>query len=280
VRTNYDPEEDTAHNSVFQQYESYCVSEDFHTIRNYVTKNWNEFPVFHDLPVLSEYYAAKNYHHFKVRFLPQVRRYADSAETQIGVPDELLALPFQRELIGRTYGSRNILPLPIVFRVVNPILSYDPISSDGVAWLREHVGLRAERGRRRIYIRRGGSLVGRRGGGVVETPEFLAFLARHNFETISFGGGELPIAEQVALLNGAGIVMSAHGASLTNIAYLDPGVSIIEIFGKHWCHHSHIQLAMHVGLRHSGVISEIDDQLNLRVDMRRLEAAFERSLQA
>ena len=278
IRFNYDPEEDTAHNSVFSQIENYCVSSDFFEIRERLLANWENVPVFEGLPVLSEWYGSKNYHHFMIRFVPQVRRYADHPDTEIGVPIELLEQPFQLDLISRTYGERRVIPLPLVFRVKNPRLSYEPICQGGIDWLRSNVGLRARSGERKIYIRRGPSLVGRRGGDLVETPEFLGFIERHGFEVISFGRGELSIADQVKLLDGARVVLSAHGASLTNIVYLDPGVSVIELFARHWCHHSHMQLSMHVGLHHTAVLCEIDGGLNAIPDLADLELALERSL--
>jgi hypothetical protein len=278
IRFNYDPEEDTAHNSVFSQIESYCVSQEFFGIRDQLLRNWDSLPLFDGIPVLSEWYGSKNYHHFMIRFLPQVRRYANDPSTEIGVPRELLERPFQLDLISRTYGERRVLPLPIVFRVKNPRLSYEPISQEGIDWLRSRVGLRARKGERRIYIRRGPSLVGRKGGDLVETPAFLSFLERNGFEVISFGGGELSIADQVRLLDGARVVLSPHGASLTNIVYLDPGVSVIELFARHWCHHSHMQLSMHVGLNHTSVLCELDAAFNAIPDVQDLQLALERSL--
>ena len=279
IRFNYDPEEDTAHNSVFSQIENYCVSPDFFSIREHLLANWENVPVFEGLPVLSEWYGSKNYHHFMIRFVPQVRRYANRPDTEIGVPVELLERPFQLDLISRTYGERRVIPLPAVFRVRNPRLSYEPISQESIDWLRANVGLRARKGQRKIYIRRGPSLVGRKGGDLVETPEFLAFLERHGFEVISFGGGELSIADQVALLDGARVVLSPHGASLTNIVYLDPGVSVIELFARHWCHHSHMQLSMHVGLNHTSVLCDIDGNFDAVPAVADLQQALERSLE-
>jgi hypothetical protein len=278
IRANYDPEEDSAHNSVFNQFENVCLSDDFFSVRDTAVERWDSIPMCADIPVLSEWYGANNYHHFMVRFIPQLRRYPDEDGVAIGVPEELLQRPFQRDLITRTLGKRQLVPLPPVFRARNPTLSYEPISKEGLAWLRARVGLRARKGERRIYIKRGPSLVGRKGGDIAETPEFQAFLALNGFEVIGFGGGELSIADQVQLLDGARVVLSAHGAGLSNIVYLEPGVSVIELFARHWCHHSHMQISMHVGLKHTSIICEIDQHLNAVPKADDLRLALERSL--
>lgn len=278
IRANYDPEEDTAHTSVFNQYENTCLTDDFFGLRDQALRSWDQLPTVSDIPVLSEWYGAFNYHHFMVRFIPQVRIYPDADDMPIGVPEELLARPFQRDLLSKTYGRRPIVPLPHAFRAINPRLSYEPISAAGLDWLRAQIGARARRGDRRIYVSRGQSLVGRKGGNIVETDDFKAFLARHGFETISFGGGELSVLDQIQLLDGARVVFSAHGASLTNICYLEPGAAVLELFGRHWCHHSHMQLSLMSGLRYTGVICDIDADANIVPDVSLLTLGLERAL--
>jgi hypothetical protein len=278
IRLNYDPEEDGAHNSVFNQFENLVLTEDFFTVRDTVLERWDAVQVVADIPVLSEWYAANNYYHFMIRFLPQIRRYPDEEGVSIGVPEELLARPFQRDLLTRVMGQRKIVPLPGIFRARNPTLSYEPISKDGIGWLKKSTGLRARKGERRVYIQRGASMVGRKGGDIADTPEFRSFLERNGFEVISFGGGELSLADQVALLDGACVVLGAHGAGLTNIVFLDPGVAVIELFARHWCYHTHMALSMYAGLKHTSVICDIDANLNAIPDANDLRLALERSL--
>jgi hypothetical protein len=278
IRANYDPEEDSAHNSVFNQFENLVLTPDFFTVRDTLFERWDSIPMCSDIPVVSEWYGGNNYHHFMIRFIPQLRRYPDDPEVTIGVPEELLQRPFQRDLITRTLGRRQVTPLPGIFRARNPSLGYDPISKEGIDWLRSRVGLRARKGERRIYIKRGPSMVGRKGGDIADTPEFRAFLEENGFEVISFGGGEISIADQVAMLDGARVVLSAHGAGMSNIVYLDPGVAVIELFARHWCHHSHMQLSMHVGLKHTSIICEKDENLNAVPSRDDLRLALERSL--
>ncbi len=55
--------------------------------------------------------------------------------------------------------------------------------------------------------------------------EPLGFV-RYDLENLSFG-------EQIALFNGAKVIVAPHGAGLTNILFCDPGTKIIELFQEH-----------------------------------------------
>jgi hypothetical protein len=72
-------------------------------------------------------------------------------------------------------------------------------------------------------------MVGRSGGGIAEDEIFMELLARYKFDVIDFGVGDVPVGDQIMALDGARIILGAHGANLANIVYLEPRVSIIEL---------------------------------------------------
>ena len=153
-----------------------------------------------------------------------------------------------------TYGERRIIPFPEMTKVEDPILLHEPFSTDALQWLRTRVGLQARKGERLIYVARRSSLVGRHHGGILENEDFCRFLELHGFETVDFGSGEMTISEQIALLDGAKLVMSAHGANLTNIAFAQEGISVIELLPYYWTYFSHMQISLAASLNYFGIV--------------------------
>jgi capsular polysaccharide biosynthesis protein len=153
------------------------------------------------------------------------------------------------------------------------------VTQAGIHWLRNRTGLRAERGNRLIHITRRSSQTGRVGGCIEETPEFLAFLTRHGFESVDFGEGDVSVSDQVARLAGARVILSAHGANLTNIAYVAEGVSVIEVMPYFWTYFSHMQVSCAAGLNHHAVIChDVTEGQNMVAKVGTLEIALEAAL--
>jgi len=251
IKLNIDPDDDWANLSTFSQIERHCISLPFIQQRDAALENWDGYDAFHDLPVLSEPFAS-NYYHFTISFLPKFRHFADAA--YLGIPRQFCELPFQRELIGMTASMRRITPLNDMVKVEDPILVHEPFSCEALDWLRSQVGLRARKGNRLIYISRLSTLTGRRDGTIAETEEFNRFLREFNFETIDFGAGEKSVAEQIAMLDGAKVVLSVHGANLTNMAYAESGISVIEMLPYSWSYFSNMQIALAVPLNYFGIV--------------------------
>jgi hypothetical protein len=279
IKLNCDSDDDWAHSSVFSQMETLCASPWFHEVRDDALARWADLETVAGLPFLAEPYSAKNYYHFCTLFLPRVRHFDDAASIVIGVPPSHIALPFQRELVCRAFGDRLLRPCPDMTRLDDPELLFEPFTPQGLAWVRGRVGLRARRGHRLIYVARRSSMVGRHHGGVQETTEFLNFLERHRFETVDFGSGEIPVAEQIAMLDGARVIMSAHGAGLTNIAFAESGISVIELLPIFWTCFTHMQIALATSLNYFGIIcSEVDDSRKMMLDLELLSNVLTEAL--
>ena len=78
----------------------------------------------------------------------------------------------------------------------------------------------------RIYIRRKSASYRR----VVNEDEIISVLSKFGFVAIALE--TLSFREQVALLSAAKVVVSPHGAGLTNLVFCNPGAKVIEIFAR------------------------------------------------
>ncbi|KRC53888.1 MULTISPECIES: glycosyltransferase family 61 protein [unclassified Nocardioides] len=103
-----------------------------------------------------------------------------------------------------------------------------------VRWLREHLaptpGAGAD-GPRRIYITRGDTPRTRR---YVQEPALWPELERRGFVRIDPGAHS--VQEQIDLFHGAEVVVSPHGAGLSNITFSRPGVRVLEMFASTYVH--------------------------------------------
>lgn len=279
IKLNTSADDDHLHSSLFSQIESICTSDAYTAQRNAILAGWEQLPRLRGAALLAEIYADHNFYHFHINLLPKVR-YVDGG-LPVAVSSAVFERPFQRELIERGWAGRQVVRFSQAVVIEDPVLVHAPFRADAVAWLRAATGFRARKGRRRIYVARRGTLGRRHHGALRETPEFLRFLAENGFETIDFGTGDVPVARQVAMLDGAAVVLSAHGANLTNIAYLDPGVSVIELLPVFWEHVVFMEVALAAGLNYVGVVCErVVEDLGIEADVPLLVDALERALAA
>jgi hypothetical protein len=197
-----------------------------------------------------------------MELVPRLRHFIGHGCGPCIIPHTCIRMTFQRDLLGRIMRGRPALPLENPIRVFDPILIQDRISAEGIYWLRRVTGLSAQAGRRRVYIRRasrGTRSTGR--GGLSETPAFLMLLRDFGFETIDFGEGERSVAEQVAMLDGAGLILAPHGAALTNLAYVSPQVQVIEAIGKSTQGGEILHIASAVRFEYHGLYSRFADTM-------------------
>jgi hypothetical protein len=85
---------------------------------------------------------------------------------------------------------------------------------------------------RRIYISRAKTRMRR----VINEGELQPILERNGFETIVLE--DLSVAEQIAAFRTAEVIVSPHGAGLTNMIFSRPGIRILEIFPQNGLHPS------------------------------------------
>lgn len=240
-------------------------AEDFVDLRE---RKWSDILEAPGSPILCDLYE-KNYFHFSLEMTPRVRYFPNTRYVPLVVASSGVSKKFQAELLQRSFPGMTYLVLNRYVRIRDPVLAHDAMSEEGVLWLREVSKISARPGGRRIYLRRSGR--GTRmvpGGGISESAEFLAFLRDFGFEIVDTGNGELSVEEQVALLDGAGLILAAHGAALTNIAYLTAPVAILEVMSWNTARACFMHLAAMLNFRYHGVFCRTyDEQLDIVVDL-------------
>jgi hypothetical protein len=237
--------------------------------------HWDRLPLAVSPPLLCDPYAL-NYFHFSLEMIPRVRHFASVRDRALLIARECVARPFQLDLLRRSFSglSYHLLTGPI--RVRDPIVAHDTMSEEGVHWLRRESRISVPSGKRRLYIRRGVS--GTRsssGGGISESKGFLALLRDFGFEAIDSSGGELGVAAQVQLLDGARLILAVHGAALTNLAYLNPELTVIEVMGPKTAWSCFMHLSAMLGFRYHGILSQTyDDDGDIIIDLDELHGVM------
>lgn len=231
-------------------------------------------PRYEGLPVLATPYST-NYFHVTLECASALRM-LDARHPAVAVTPRLRQFPFQEELIGRCLDGRRLVAIEDISLHVDPILFYDYVSGAGIDHLRACMGLSVKPGNDFVYLERG--LSNRRGlgglGGIAETPDVAALLDRYGFRRVTFGSGELSVAEQAARLDGARVVLAPHGAAMTNLAYLNPPVTVIEVVPSPLlscdCYQT---VGEHLGFAYHRIVVERYDEFgNMLVNAEELDA--------
>ena len=237
-------------------------------------------------------YATNNYFHFLVDALAQLhwRERITAARTAkiivSGYPPKAEdMLPFMASaMAGAGISPRALQPFDgtILFC---PKLIF-PRRDTGanpwkVQWLRKNFGvLGRPRGKARLYVTRGAALRRR----VVNEAAVEKLLTGHGFTAVN--PGAMSVAEQAALFAGAAVVVGAHGAALTNAAFMAPGGAVIELTHTRrvvWTYH---EVAGAAGLAYACVIGDIVGDssqpifADFSVDLDTLDAAAKTAIAA
>lgn len=228
---------------------------------------WDRWPIEQSPALLLDIYR-RNYFDFSMELIPRLRFLQGRPSGVLLVQADCVDHVFQRDLLARTIAGRMVAPVRGGIRVHDPVCMFARMSTSGLTYLREATGIRAKTGGRRLYLRRASRNTRQvPGGGVVEDGAFLQLLAAYGFETVEFGNGERSVPQQVALLDGAGIVLAPHGAAMTNLAYLDGPATIIELMGPRDARGFFMHFSAALGLRHRVLFtSRYDVQGNLKID--------------
>ena len=247
---------------------------EFWNLRQSLLETWDSIPLIDNGAMFSHVYH-NNYYHFTFEFMQNFRLLTPYTVSEVVIPRALLALNFQRDLISRALGSRKVVFADRPIRVRNPVLTQTHQTYEGLRWIRGLMGVQAAAGSRRYFIKRSPTK-SRPGNNIAETVEFRDFLARWNFESIDFGNGERTIEQQIQMLSGAAVILAPHGAGLTNLAYLNPPLTIIEVFSRHVLSASFIQLAVALGFKYYGFISdELDENGSILPDISQMQTIME-----
>jgi capsular polysaccharide biosynthesis protein len=246
----------------------------FWDARAHLQATWDTYPVVEHCAVMGHCYG-RNYYHFTYETIQELRLFDAYDVRNLVVAPGLVGRAFQKDLFERAGAGKILYGGNEVVRVVDPVVAQTYQSPTGVHWLRAVMGLETPPGKRRYYVRRTPEAF-RKGNNISETPEFLALLARYGFETIDFGNGENSIAQQVAMMRDAGVILAAHGAGLSNLGYLTAPLTVIEVFGRDVLSSSFLQLSVCLGFDYHAVLCDESDEMQcMVVDPQRLSAILD-----
>ena len=233
--------------------------------RIFIMDNWDTIPIVHNVAVVSDRHP-ENYWHFSMDFIPRFRLFDSYGIDNIVIPSNHIQKKFQEDLIGKTVcKNANFIVVSKTMRVSNPVLSDSSMSEDGLMWLRKKMNISVSSGSKRYYLRRGPSITrgtpgsGIGHGGLAEDDNLLKFLDYFGFQTVECGTGEYSISEQVKMLDGAQIVLGSIGSHMTNILYLNPPVTIIEVFTTGMTNAVNMCVASALSFGYYGIISDVLD---------------------
>ena len=179
-------------------------------------------------------WSVGNYYHWMIDTLPRLlflqRHYPDC---RLLVPDPLPASARQTVAI---FGFKHLLPLTQGTVVKLPQLAVpDYAACSGyqdaavIQPVRETVlralGLSGERPAdgRRIYVSRSRQPIRR----LLNEAAIGPLLREYGFETVFFE--DLTFEEQVRLLHGTSVLVGVHGANLTNMLFMAPHATVVEL---------------------------------------------------
>lgn len=184
--------------------------------------------------------AAYNYYHF---VFDSIARYGVFEDCLPGEHVDAIVVPhrtrYQRELLELAGISGRFVE-PVRGRTVladrllvpsNPNWALDAPPSM-VAWLRDRLRpTGAADTPRRLYLTRGDVPRTRR---YVYETQLWPELERRGF--LRLDPGQFSVQEQIDIFSRAEIVVSPHGAALTNVVFSDPGVQVLELFAATYVH--------------------------------------------
>jgi capsular polysaccharide biosynthesis protein len=132
-------------------------------------------------------------------------------------------------------------------------------------------------GKRKIYISRSGARLRR----ISNEKDLLSTLERHGFETVR--SETFSFAEQVSLIGAAEILVSNHGAGLTNMAWMLPETRVLELRSagdrQNNCYYS-LAAALGIGYYYQLCAPAREGQSTHRADIVVDVAEFEKQLAA
>jgi len=179
--------------------------------------------------------AFRNYHHWLMQCLPAI----DYSVRTIGAPDCILALPPLAAWQEETLAMLGYAGVPRI--QIEPDVHYhfrsahyctylngtaedflSPRCLDVIDRLAAQVEPVAD-APERLYVARLDS-----GNRVIRNEsEVASLLARHGFTTLI--PGYFAFKDQIGLFRSARIIVGGHGAGLTNLAFCEPGATVLEL---------------------------------------------------
>ena len=213
------------------------------------------------------------YFHWMTDVLPRLRL-ARKAGFEPSDFDHILVngtdRPFQRETLGilgtplhlcRIFSRKEKVYL--CEEAVLPSLPGNSgvVPAETIRFLRELLVPSESPGGKKLFLGRGGASH----RGLIQEKEFRDALERRGFETVECS--TLSVRQQAELFASAAMVVVAHGAAATNLAFCRPGTRVLELFGPEYVNPCYRDLCVAAELRHAAVIGNGRDwQVYLKHD--------------
>lgn len=178
---------------------------------------------------------------FDLIYSPLGKTYHTETLDRLGIaPERRLEATAQSHFACRELTASSPLPLCHIDR-------------DDLAYLRDLFAAPAGKPERRLYISRADAWRRR----ITNEEELLATIEPLGFERVTVDG--LTIAEQATLASQAEIILTGHGAALTNLIFAPPGCKVIELFASNYMFDYFEHLAALCGLEYHSHISPVAD---------------------
>lgn len=205
------------------------------------------------------HYPWFNYFHWILESLP--RAYGEMEELNrctLIIPEQIYSNQFVKESL-EVFHFKDILVLEDDWHAYVPNLIVPPVrpqchkyNSSNVTGVRNllisqfgEVGCKSQK---RIYVSRKDSVRRK----FINEDAVIELFAQNGFEIHKFDNYSL--AEQIQLLQECSVLVSMHGAALTNVLFMNEGSTVIELSKEVTNRHDHVSI----------VYSELAKVLNLR----------------
>jgi capsular polysaccharide biosynthesis protein len=231
----------------------------------------------HGTHILLAHPWAYGYYHWMIEVLPRlslIEKFDELASVPLIVPHRLNT--FQRDSL-RMAGVRDDRLVHLdnddwqVDRLIFPEMlapSGSP-SPHAVAWLRkvflDEAPVTSRAKASRIYLTRRDAPKRK----ILNEDEIIAFLEQKGFETACLS--ELSLSEQIALFQGASVVVAPHGAGQTNMVFAPAGAILIEMFGDNYINGCYWALTNICGQKHA-FLTAPTETLDYSVPVEQLKA--------
>lgn len=165
----------------------------------------------------------------------QSDRYVLSSITRAFQEETLLKLGVTRE---KRIICDNLTHIQGLELIVTPLVADTGITPKWACdFLREEFlqkpGIKPSQDFKRIYISRADA----KRRQVKNEQEVMDFLKSYGFACLLMDG--LSVAEQAKIFSSAEMIISPHGAGLTNLIFSKPGTKVIELFSPFWVRHTY-----------------------------------------
>ena len=173
-----------------------------------------------------------------------------------------LTHPFQQETLKHigipTYRCLSFHETELAYEMEEALLPSLPgvpgvVRTEAVDFLRNAFPTGKNPRSRKIFIGRGEA----KHRPLIHQMEIWAQLQNRGFESVKCE--KLSVQEQAEVFSSAEVVVGAHGAALTNLAFCRPGTRVVELFSPTYVNPCYRDLCVAAGLRHAAVIGNGED---------------------